>query len=324
MDEGSPKNSASSIPEYRHSTIRLPSQSPARNQTVFDFFVEHFPRIDRETWAERFRSGKVFSDEGPIELSTPYTAGLEVHYYREVDREAPVRRDYRIVFDHEDLLVVDKPPHLPVTPGGRWIRNSLLLILQAELGEKELVPLHRIDRLSSGLVIFSRRQESRTRYSRLFQPKVRLSKEYLVVCELQSASFPAQLQLEDHIRRSPSAWYRQEILPGAPANARCEILLVQPQGDLALYQVQAHTGRKHQLRVQLAHIGLPILGDPLYGSRPRNDPEDLSNRLFLDAHRIEIGNFPPLQGKVWTSRENPESFFREALSASASVFSDDR
>ena len=317
MDEDSPKNFVPQMPGHRHSTIRLPAEAPRGIQSVFDFLVERFPRIDRGTWTERFESGKVFSDGGPLELSTPYEAGLDVHYYREVDREAPVRRDYRVVFDHEDLLVIDKPHHLPVTPAGRWIRNSLLLILEAELGETELAPLHRIDRLSSGLVLFSRRRQSRRSYSRLFQPTIQLTKEYLVVCELRRASFPIRFKLEDHIRRSPEAWYRQEIFPGAPVNARCEIFKIEQQGKLALYRVQSKTGRKHQLRVQLARVGLPILGDPLYGSRPRNDPEDISTRLFLDAHRIEIGDFPPIQGKTWISRETPESFFQEAVSAQA-------
>jgi len=238
-----------------------------------------------------------------------------VHYFREVEREPPVRRDYRLVYRGEELLVVDKPPNLPVIPGGSWITHSLLMILEAEERETELAPLHRIDRLSSGLVIFSRRKKSRSRYSRLFQPEPLLQKEYLVVCERTGDTFPATLILTDHIRRSRSAWWRQEIVPGLTPNASCEIQLEVHANGLALYRVKAKTGRKHQLRVQLAHAGLPILGDPLYGTRPRHDPEDISTRMFLDAHIIRILDFHPLEGRIWFSREMPESFFGEALQA---------
>ena len=313
MNEASPKHSCAVQPGPRHSTIRLPVEAPEGIRTIYEYFLDRFPRIGPEIWERRFRETKVLSRHGPIELSTPYEPGLEVHYYREVDREPPVRRDYQIVFKNDEILVVDKPPHLPVIPGGRWVRNSLLLILEEDLGESGLAPLHRIDRLSSGLLIFSRRPETRSLYSRLFQPTPLLRKEYLVVCELHRRSFSKHLDIEDHIRRSPSAWYRQEIVSGAPINARCEIHLADQDGHLGLYRVRSLRGRKHQLRVQLAHAGLPILGDPLYGSRPRNDPEDLSIRMFLDAHRIEIGDFALLQGRTWESREDPGSFFRQAL-----------
>lgn len=299
----------------RYSTIRLPAEAPAGVKSIFEYFLIRFPRIDKEIWRARFREGKVFSREGRLPLTTAYKAGLEVHYYREVDREPPVRRDYRIVFEDPEILIVDKPPHLPVTPGGKWVDNCLLAILEEELGEAELSPLHRIDRLSSGLLMFSRRKGSRSRYSRIFQPRPLLRKEYLVVCELRRSSFPERLELEDHIRASPTAFYRQEVLPGVPANARLTIRLEQKRGNLALYRVRTRTGRKHQIRVQLAHAGLPILGDPLYGTQPRYNPQDLSIRLFLDAHFLEIGAFPPLQGRVWTSREETSSFLEEASDA---------
>jgi len=300
----------------RHSTVRLPPEAPPGVRTVFDFFLHRFPGINRYVWHERFLGGKIFSRSGIIGLDTSFEAGIEVFYFREVETEPPVRRDYRIIHRGEDLLVVDKPPHLPVIPGGSWINNSLLMILEKEEHEDELAPLHRIDRLSSGLLIFSRRKTSRRRLSKLFQPKPMLSKEYLVVCEYRQTNPPSRLLLRDHIRRSESAWWKQEIVPELPPNAVCEARLEFYEEELALYRIRALKGRKHQLRVQLARAGLPVLGDPIYGTRPRHEPEDISTRMFLDAHLIHIGDFSPIQGCLWFSRETPRTFFDEAIRAS--------
>lgn len=300
------------IPEYRYSTVKLPGNRPEGIETIFGFFLQRFPRIEKMIWEKRFRSGKVFSRHGQVEISTEYLSGLEIHYFREVDAEPPVSKDIRLVYEDADLLLVDKPAHLPVIPGGTWIRNTLLMILEKEFSNRELTPLHRIDRLTSGLVLFSKRKETRKSFSLLFQPKPLLRKDYLAVCELQREAFPVALDLRSYIHRSTSAWWKQEIDNNHPPNSRASAQLLGAQGGLGLYRIQLESGRKHQLRVQLADAGLPILGDPLYGRHPSNTPHDLSTRMFLDAQAIEIVDFPSLSGQAWVSRETPEGFLSQA------------
>jgi len=302
----------------RPSTVRLPEQAPPGVRTVFEFFVRRFPRIPRESWRDRFTTGKVWSDDGTIDAETLYRPLLDVHYRREVTEEPPVREDYRVVWSDDHLLVVDKPPNLPVTPGGRWVRGCLLHLLLEATGNEDIAPLHRLDRLTSGLVLLSTDSRTRSHYAGLFQPRPVVGKVYTAVCEVVRAPESPISTLEDHIARSSEEYWRQVVFPELPANARCEIEIVAEKSGLLLVKVRPSTGRKHQIRVQLAHAGLPILGDPLYGTVRSYDPGDLSNRMWLDAHQLDVREFPcPSTGgeltAEWTSSRRPAEFFRRAV-----------
>lgn len=304
-------------PSVRPSTVKLPERPPQGVLSVFDFFLHRFPRVPRESWIERFASGRVWAAGESIDAATPYRPLLEVHYRREVEREPAVREDFRVVWSDPHLMVVDKPPNLPVTPGGRWVQGCLLHLLLDATGNRDIVPLHRLDRLTSGLVLLSLDAATRSHHARLFQPQPVVEKTYTAVCERSGDPPPRGFQLADHVARSPGEYWRQVVVPDRPANARCEVDVIAVEGDLVLARVRPTTGRKHQIRVQLAHAGLPILGDPLYGTRPSYDPGDLSQRLWLDAHRLEIRAFPGPPGDEnltadWTSSRPPTEFLQSA------------
>jgi tRNA pseudouridine32 synthase/23S rRNA pseudouridine746 synthase len=301
----------------RPSTVKLPERPPHGEPTIFEFFLERFPRVSRTVWLERFTTGKVWATETPIDDQTPYRPLLEVHYRREVEREPPVREDFRIVWSDRDLMVVDKPPHLPVIPGGRWVRGCLLHLLLEATGNDRIAPLHRLDRLTSGLVLLSLDPATRPHFARLFQPHPMVEKDYTAVCELRCELASRRFTLAHHIARSETEYWRQVVRPGLPPNARCEVEVVAVDKGLVHARVRPLSGRKHQIRVQLADAGLPILGDPLYGTNPSHDPDDLSRRLWLDAHRLGVSDFPDPRGgnaltAEWTSSRPPAEFFRRA------------
>ncbi len=304
-------------PAVRPSTVTLPERPPQDEQTIFDFFLHRFPRIPRATWLERFAAGKVWATGKLIDAETPYRPLLEVHYRREVEREPPVREDYRVVWSDRHLLVVDKPPNLPVIPGGRWVRGCLLHLLLEATGNDHIAPLHRLDRLTSGLVLLSLDPTTRSHFAHLFQPNSMVEKVYTAVCELRRDPPSSRFTLAHHIARSPQEYWRQVVRPELPANARCEVEVMAIDNGLVLARVRPFTGRKHQIRVQLAHEGLPILGDPLYGSVRSYDPEDVSQRLWLDAHQLAVRAFPGPPGNevltaAWTSSRPPMEFFQHA------------
>jgi tRNA pseudouridine32 synthase/23S rRNA pseudouridine746 synthase len=302
----------------RPSTVKLPEVPRPEVRTIFDFFVHRFPRITRATWLERFAAGKVWATDELIDSDTPYRPLLEVHYLREVAGEPPVREDFRVVWSDQYLMVVDKPPNLPVTPGGRWVRGCLLHLLLEATGNDHIVPLHRLDRLTSGLVLLSLDPATRSHFSRLFQPRSMVEKTYTAVCEIQCDPLPSRFHLAHHITRSETEYWRQEVVPDGVVNARCEVEVMAVENDLVLVRVRPTTGRKHQIRVQLASAGLPILGDPLYGTQRSHDPGDISQRLWLDAHRLEVSAFPgppgaDLLSEVWTSSRGPKEFLNRAV-----------
>jgi len=301
----------------RPSTVKLPEQPPQGEQTIFDFFLHRFPRISPTIWLERFTNGKVWAAGTPIDAETPYRPLLEVHYRREAEREPPVREDYRVVWSNRHLMVVDKPPNLPVTPGGCWVRGCLLHLLLESTGNDQIAPLHRIDRLTSGVLLLSLDPSTRSQFARLFQPQSLVEKDYTAVCELQRDPPSQRFSLAHHIARSETEYWRQVVRPDLPPNAGCEVQVMAVEKGLVHMRVRPLTGRKHQIRVQLAHEGLPILGDPLYGTRPSHDPEDCSQRLWLDARRLavtDVGGIPDVErfSAEWSSSRPPAEFFQRA------------
>ncbi|MGF6417278.1 tRNA pseudouridine32 synthase/23S rRNA pseudouridine746 synthase [Stenotrophomonas sp. AN71] len=240
------------------SRLQLP---PGDWITLLDGLCARFPRIDRAQWQDRFARGRVQDARGrALAPDMPWQVGLEVQYFREVADEPLIPFAERIVHVDDHLLVADKPHFLPVTPAGGHVRETLLARLVARTGNTDLVPLHRLDRLTAGLVLFSVQPASRDAYQRLFRER-RIEKTYEALAPaLPGRSFP----LQRHSRLVPGEpFFRMEEVAGE-ANARSRIEVIDAEGALWRYRLLPETGRKHQLRVHMAMLGAPIVGDPLY------------------------------------------------------------
>src|SRR5688500_10601754 len=158
-----------SIDGLAASTLQLP---PGAWPTVLDCLCERFPSVGRSQWLERMARGRVVDGDGRLVTpQTPHRTGLEVHYYREVSNEPSIPFHEVVLHADGDLLVVDKPHFLPVTPAGDHVHETLLGRLIRRAGNHSLVPLHRIDRDTAGLVLFSGNPQSRARYQALFRER---------------------------------------------------------------------------------------------------------------------------------------------------------
>lgn len=271
------------------SSFQLP---PGDWATVLDGLCAQFPQIARERWMDRFARGRVQDMEGrPLAVETPYKVGLSVRYFREVEEEVPI--PFRETLLHVDahLVVVDKPHFLPVTPAGGFVQETVLARLARALGNHELVPLHRIDRHTAGLVLFSANPESRAVYQALFRER-RIGKFYQAWApSLPSQAFPL-------VRRSRivagEPFFRMTEEDGA-ANSETRIDILERAGSYWRYALQPVTGRKHQLRVHMAALGAPILHDPFYPQLSDPAPDDYARPLQLLAQRLAFVD--PLTGK---------------------------
>lgn len=253
--------------------------------TVLDFLVERMPHISRETWTERLRDEAVLNVEGrPIPPTQPYTPHTRLFYYRHIADEPQLPEQASIVFEDDHLLVADKPHFMPVTPGGRYVQQSLLVQLKNLTGCDDLVPLHRIDRETAGLVLLGKRPADRDAYHALFR-RQDIHKTYHAI-----APFRADLTWpRTHTSRlvAGEPFYLMQEVPGEP-NSETRISLLCSNGFRALYQLEPVSGKRHQLRVHMLALGLPLEGDLLYPVvRRRPDaPEDLGQALQLLAQRI--------------------------------------
>lgn len=269
------------------SRLQLP---PGDWPSLLEGLCARFPRIDRAQWADRFARGRVQDAQGrALAPDQAWQVGLEIVYFREVADEPVIPFAEAIVHQDADLLVADKPHFLPVTPAGGYVRETLLARLVARTGNRDLVPLHRLDRLTGGLVLFSTRPDSRDAYQRLFRER-RIEKVYEA---LAPALPPLAFPLERHTRLVPGEpFFRMAEVPGEP-NARTRIEVIEAAGPVWRYRLYPVTGRKHQLRVHMAALGAPILGDDLYPDLLADGPADTPLQLLAK----ELTFDDPLSGQ---------------------------
>ena len=270
------------------STLQLPSGDWA---TVLDCLCDRFPAVPRPAWLDRMARGRVLDDAGQwITPDTPFRVGLEVHYYREVADESHIPFEEVVLHADEHLLVADKPHFLPVTPSGAHVHETLLGRLIRRTGNPNLMPLHRIDRETAGLVLFSAHPETRARYQALFRER-RIKKTYEAIAPaLPDIAFPC-------VRRSRivagEPFFRMREAQG-PDNAETRIDVIDRGERNWRYALEPVTGRKHQLRLHMAALGAPITNDRLYPSVHHRSPGDYSAPLQLLAKRLSF--IDPLDG----------------------------
>ena len=271
------------------SRLQLP---PGTWATLLDGLCARFPRIDRAQWESRFARGRVLDAQGgALAPDRAWQVGLEIQYFREVAEEPVIPFLETVLHEDAHLLVADKPHFLPVTPAGAHVRETLLARLVARTGNADLVPLHRLDRLTAGLVLFSTRPDSRDAYQRLFRER-RIHKTYEALAPaLPGRTFP----LERHSRLvAGEPFFRMAEVPGEP-NARTRIEVIDADGPIWRYRLHPESGRKHQLRVHMAALGAPIQGDDLYPVLRTAGEGDAAAPLQLLAQALAF--IDPLTGE---------------------------
>ena len=261
------------------SRLQLP---PGAWLRVIDCLCARFPAIGREVWLDRFARGRVLDASGAIlSADAPYRLGAEIRYFREVAVEPVIPFEEAVLHADAHLVVADKPHFLPVTPAGVFVTQTLLARLLRRFDNPDLVPLHRIDRATAGLVLFSANPDSRARYQALFRER-RIDKQYQALAPaLPGIAFP--LMRASRLERG-EPFFRMREADGAP-NAETRIDVIERGDDTWRYALTPVTGRKHQLRVHMAALGAPIVNDVLYPVL-RTDTEDYSRPLKLLAKSL--------------------------------------
>ncbi|GKT19997.1 pseudouridine synthase [Acidovorax sp. SUPP2522] len=262
------------------SCVALPSTGEG---SLLDFLVERLPAVGREGWLQRMAAREVVDEFGvPATAERPFAPGIRLYYYRALEQETTIPFEEAVLYRDDHILVADKPHFLPVVPTGRYLQHTLLVRLKRRLNLPDLTPVHRIDRDTAGLVLFSVQRETRGAYQALFRDR-RIAKTYEAVAPWRDdLAFPREHA--SRMEESPQFFRMQEV-PGEP-NTLTRIEVLQVAGAWARYRLSPVTGKRHQLRVHMAALGLPLRGDAFYPVV--NDPPegDFSQPLQLLARSL--------------------------------------
>jgi tRNA pseudouridine32 synthase / 23S rRNA pseudouridine746 synthase len=281
-------------------------QQPASLLSYLEL-VAHIPA--GQSWFSRMNDGLVLDGAGQaLAPHAPYLAGQRIYYYRHMPAEPYIPFTETILYQDAHLLVADKPHFLPVAPTGRYVQETLLVRLKKRTGLNDLVPLHRIDRDTAGLVLLSIQPASRNAYAALFRERsVRKCYEAIAPYRVELA-FP--LVHQSRLVPAPSFMQMQEA-PGQP-NTETHIALLEVQGAQARYLLRPLTGKRHQLRVHMLSLGLPICGDAIYPvltPEPPLDALDYAQPLQLLAQSLAFTD--PLSGEARAFRSSQRLNFNQ-------------
>lgn len=256
--------------------------------SLYQYLCKKFPHISPNTWQERFEQGLVYAENGDIlTLQSPYIAHQRIFYYRNLDYEIPVPFDHHILFENEHFIAVDKPHFLTVSPTGNYVQQTLLVRLKQQFNNPHLTPIHRLDRETAGVVLFSKKPESRGIYQQLFAEHHIQKTYHCIAPYLPTLTFPMTLQL---CMQKSDPFYTMQINDDGIANSETwiDILAINQTQTLAKYILKPKTGKQHQLRVHLNHLGIAIINDPLYPTVQHKTDGDFQQPLQLLAKQLEF------------------------------------
>ena len=233
----------------------------------------------------------VYADARPLLADDPYRPHTFVWFHRDLREEVEVPGSLEIVHRDDRIVVVDKPPFLSTIPRGQHVRQSVVVRLRHELDLPELSTLHRLDRVTSGLLLLATERQWRGPYQVMFEHGT-MHKTYRALAPWRD-DLDLPVTVRNHIHKTRGAW-QAEVVPGAPVNAETLVEVESRVGDLAVYRLIPRTGRTHQLRLHLCGLGIPIVGDPLYPVIRETEVDDFSTPLQLLAS--ELAFVDPVDG----------------------------
>lgn len=243
----------------------------------------------------------------------PYAS---THRHRWVLEEPHIPFELDVLYEDENIIVVDKPHFLATTPRGMWYRQTALIRLREQFGEPDITPAHRLDRATAGIVVFVRNKERRGAYQTLFERR-KIAKQYECLAPLAPVRrphygtmrklqppYPFPLERSSHITKERGvlqAYEEPGIVNAQTLIERAELHTIRGK-QYARYLLTPHTGKTHQLRVHMSSLGLPILGDDFYPNMVRRDVLDFSNPLQLIARSLEFDDPVSAQHRYFVSR----------------------
>ena len=260
--------------------------------TVLNFYAERYRHSSRAEWQSRIEKGQVFLNGHIAAVNQRLSGGHQLAYHRPTWEEPEVPLTFDEIYRDDDLLVINKPSGLPVLPGGNFLDHTLLHQLKLKYPQQPPVPLHRLGRGTSGLMVLGRSHLARSVLSRQFRESTAgagdpqsprtIRKTYLAL--LGTSDLPDTFTVTTPIGKVPHpvlGYLYAAVDQGLSAHSEGRVLRRNPESTLV--EVTIRSGRPHQIRIHMAALGFPLWGDPLYGIGGVPQPGDKT-----ESHQISL------------------------------------
>ena len=251
---------------YRETVAKL-----ASGQTVLQYYSRRYHHSNEQEWRAKIESGQVLLNGKQAFSETILQPGDKLAYHRPPWLEPKVPLSFEIIYEDRDLLAIAKPAGLPVLPGGGFLENTLLWQIKQIYPQNSPVPIHRLGRGTSGLLLLAKSALAKSSLSRQMRANStknpsseRIKKIYLA--KVGNGEIPSHFTITNPIGKIPHpllGYVYGATSTGKFAHSECQV--VQQNPDSTIIQVTILTGRPHQIRIHLAAAGYPLMGDPLYG-----------------------------------------------------------
>lgn len=251
-----------------HTFSEIVSRAAAQ-QTLLAYFSARYTHSTAEEWRTRMLAGQVRADGKIAAPELRLTAGMRLDYHREPWEEPPAPLEFETLWDDDDLLIINKPSGLQVLPGAQFMQHTVLGQLQRR--GIDAVPVHRLGRGTTGLLLLAKSARARKQLSADLRAcselvdNPPLQKTYLALVS-PTADLPPQFEVTHPIGEIPHPLMGR--LHAATPNGRPALsygTVLARMKEATLVSVRIATGRPHQIRIHMACMGAPLLGDPLYG-----------------------------------------------------------
>ncbi|MDJ0731698.1 MAG: RluA family pseudouridine synthase [Crocosphaera sp.] len=271
--------------------------------TVIEYYTQHYHHSSSQQWLERIISGRVFLDNETVSPTTILQSGQWLSYHRPPWQEPDVPLSFDLIYEDDHLLIINKPSGLPVLPGGGFLQHTLLWQLKKQYPHDPPVPIHRLGRGTSGLMLMGKTAIARSHLTQQMR-EYKIRKVYRTL--IPENNLPDRFSIDHPIGKIPDpvlGYIYGAKVDGKYAYSECRI--IERYLHKTLLEVTILTGRPHQIRIHLATIGYPLLGDPLYtiGGIPKVNNNEEKEKIIVPGdcgyflHAYQLSFVHPVSNK---------------------------
>jgi RluA family pseudouridine synthase len=261
------------------------TQIKGKEETLLDFLLRRFRYFDAQEWTEHINAGRLMIDGRVGRPQQKLRNSQQILYLRPDYLEPAVDDNYEVVYEDEWLIALNKSGDMPTSPSGKYFKNTLMYQVRERFGWKKLYTVHRLDRETSGIVIFAKTHAVAQQMAELFRHQ-RIQKEYRAI--VQGALPQPSVFVSLPIGSNPASEIRIKQW-AHPAGKPSQTWFFERKRleQVSYLQIKPLTGRTHQIRVHAAVSGFPIVGDKLYSLGDAGFLEWLRDGdAFLSKHRF--------------------------------------